>query len=122
MKNIRFRAWCRNAKCIKKVISMFFDDFGNISSVLLDECEDIEDTEDVEIMQYTGLKDKNGKEIYEGDIFRDSLGYMAVVEWDNDNGRFLGFTFGNERKIIYVGKEPKVEVIGNIHENPALLK
>lgn len=72
--------------------------------------------------QCTSLKDKNGKEIYEGDIIKISLGWKALVEWDVDNGRFLGFTIGNEQKIVYVGREPKAEVIGNIYENPELLK
>ncbi|MDD4239684.1 MAG: YopX family protein, partial [Desulfotomaculaceae bacterium] len=63
----------------------------------------------------------NGKEIYEGDIFRSSLGVVAVVEWERE-GRFLGFTVGSERKIVYINREPAVEVIGTIHENSDLLK
>lgn len=71
--------------------------------------------------QFTGLTDKNGKKIFEGDICKDSLGIIFAVEWDNANGRFLGFTIG-DRSISYVGKEPSVEVIGNIHDNPELLE
>lgn len=70
--------------------------------------------------QFTGLKDKNGKEIYEDDIFISRGLFMAVVEWEKE-GRFLGFTIGGERKIIYVNREPKVEVIGNIYDNPELM-
>lgn len=78
--------------------------------------------------QYTGLKDKNGKMIFEGDIFRTAFpDCMAVVTWDAECARFIGYTLGNERKIVYVGRVDKhnrsaVEVIGNIHDNPELLK
>ena len=74
------------------------------------------------IMQFTGLLDKNGKEIYEGDIFKTRSGVVAVVEYDEKNSRFLGWTVERERKIVYVGRGPAVEVIGNIHENPELLE
>ena len=79
--------------------------------------------------QYTGLTDKNGKKIFEGDIckFNEPFGRsgmtLFVVEWDNVNARVLGFTIGGiGRYMVYVGREPKCEVIGNIHDNPELLK
>lgn len=72
-----------------------------------------------ELMQYTGMNDKNGKEIYDGDIVYSQRGYKFVVEW-TDDGRFLGRTAN--RSIAYVGQEPAVEVIGNIHDNPELMR
>lgn len=73
--------------------------------------------------QYTGLTDKNGTKIFEGDFCKDSLGHVFVVEWDAKNARFIGYAKTNgERYIIYIGREPKVEIIGNIHDNPDISK
>lgn len=71
--------------------------------------------------QFTGLT-ANGKKIFEGDILKCSDGTTCIVEWDNENARFLGFSIGKCRSIAYVGREPKSEVIGNIHDNPELLE
>lgn len=78
-----------------------------------------------ELEQYTGLKAKNGKEIYEGDIVRYTTEYygkkrehLRVVEWeewDSDD-------FGEPHNIGYRNLSGYEEVIGNIHENPELLE
>ena len=70
------------------------------------------------LMRFTGLKDKNGVEIYEGDMFEDERKWRAVVQWDEENARFLGVGSGF---VSYVGKVPSVKVIGNIYETPELL-
>lgn len=72
--------------------------------------------------QYTGLNDKNGNEIYEGDVCEDTRGFRFVVGWDDD-ARFLGRGIGAQQEYIrYVGQEPAVKIIGNIYDNPELVK
>lgn len=71
--------------------------------------------------QYTGLNDTNSQEIYEGDIFQAGyFGGVDVVMWDNENTRYIGRS--PQGCISYVGREPAVKIIGNIHDNPELLK
>ena len=91
--------------------------------------------------QFTGLKDKNGKEIYEGDIiyseFADGSNCMFLVGWNNKLSCFgimdeygyqskqLGYDFPefDNRLFIEVLKNSKIfKIIGNIYDNPELLK
>jgi hypothetical protein len=73
---------------------------------------------------FTGLKDKNGTEIYEGDILKDASGWVYEVRWDDENGRFLGYHSKprGDTYVCYVGREPPSEIIGNIHDNSELLE
>ena len=73
------------------------------------------------IMQWTQLKDKNGKEIYEGDIvYVICEDGNAVIEWDEDSAKFsIKFDDWIADFDWYSGKD--LEVIGNIYENPELL-
>lgn len=65
-----------------------------------------------ELMQFIGLKDKNRKEIYEDDIVKNPQGGTFLVEW-SDKGACWQLLGWNEKDL---------EVIGNLHENPELLK
>jgi len=82
------------------------------------------------VCQYIGLKDKNGIEIYEDDIVRGEKGIIAVVKWeeDIDCDRYwmtaAGFLIDLDDHEYGVddAKTDKIEVIGNIYDNPELLK
>lgn len=76
------------------------------------------DEETWKVMQYTGLKDKNGKEIYEGDVINLYPNRIRVVEYSEPNGAFM--ERGGSLNQLHSGEE--MEVIGNIYENPELLQ
>ena len=72
--------------------------------------------------QYTGRKDKNGKDVYEADILTDKFGSMGVVEW-RDSGFVVNF---GDTDIFDLsgcfGDSYQMWVVGNIHDNADLIK
>lgn len=80
------------------------------------------DCNDCELMQFTGLNDKNGKEIYEGDILREDRGSIGKVIFINGafkcqmtHSKYAPWQIYHKKHKFYF------EIIGNIYENPELL-
>ena len=125
----KFRVWMKSLKWMCDVTNISFD------SKFVDICQQ-GDTErytemsvefdEIELMQSTRLKDKNGKEIFEGDIL-DYKGRKALVRWHSSYASFI-YRFVDEPhkrnaewKPLYLAYM-KCEIIGNIYDNPELLE
>ena len=124
MREIKFRAWdIKNKGWISTcnmVMSLDGREFGwNFG------CEPLKviGKNEFNLMQFTGLLDKQGKEIYEGDIIEYDGGFDdAIAVIDFLDGCFV-ICEKREGKVIKLLKDDKeIEVIGNIYENPELLK
>lgn len=130
MKEIKFRAWA----CYSK--KMFYPDSDDGWEIKNGKIQKLPNTI---LMQYTGLKDKNGNEIYEGDIifninsfgcicgngeYMDNIPNKRIIIWDENDSKFCfdfldknmrgekcsGYCFCKTNQKIF-------EIIGNIHEN-----
>ena len=116
MKEIKFRAW--NA-LNKKML-----DWGDIFHLPAWEIfPGTPEQRPFNIMQYTGMEDKNGREIYEGDIIKyddvNGEAHTQVIRYDDENGAFCC----DRRALVdHFDCMWEAEVIGNIYENPELLK
>jgi len=113
-REIKFRAWNKGTK---DMISWEQDVKKTFQSRLeLPECI---------LMQFTGLKDKNGKEIFEGDIIKNVLGDVYCVEFITFNSGFyyckINLKIPNISQLHETASKG-MEVIGNKFENPELLK
>jgi uncharacterized phage protein (TIGR01671 family) len=119
MKNreIKFRAW--NLDSEKMIL---WDKLASLRYAI--------ENERTVMMQYTGLKDKNGKEIYEGDIIKQGDNpecWFAPRAVEFKNGSWMGGEiriYVDQDKYDYQGRvnQNEWEVIGNIWENPELIK
>ena len=119
MREIKFRVWDKNDKkwhIQYPNCSSFFDVYkvGGFG------CKS--EGGDYILMQYTGLKDKNGVEIYEGDVVREDSPPHHCGEIKYDGGAFYisGITDGYS-ELCHILVDDFWEIIGNVHENPELL-
>ena len=124
MREIKFRAFIKSSKKIidvewidfkNKQITYNSIDFGGFGIV------DHSSFEDIELIEITGLKDKNGREIYEGDIVR-ILDDEETNEGWNEEVIFHRSCYMAGDENLLVNVYFRSEVIGNIYENPELLE
>lgn len=117
-RDLKFRAWCAKYKMMtpSEELTSLEAFFRNV--------------EDDIIMQWTGLVDKTGRDIYEGDVLASAGGHTRLVSFQADNGSFcmahlnqLNLPWANPWQPMqqeYL-KEFEHEVVGNVFENPELI-
>ena len=123
----KFRVWMKSLKWMCDVTNISFDSkFVDICQQGdTERCTEISvEFDEIKLMQSTGLKDKNGKEIFEGDIV-DYKGRKALVSWHGSYASFI-YRFVDELQKRNAEWNPlylaymRCEVIGNIYEDPEL--
>ena len=118
MREIKFRAWDKGLKVMNKQYmwgGRYLIEHGQDLGCVLG------NTDRFEIMQYTGLKDKNGKEIYEGDIVRTALYGLRDCEVVFMKAGFYLLLDTGIGTNLYPMSDVGMEIIGNIYETPELL-
>jgi uncharacterized phage protein (TIGR01671 family) len=132
VREIKFRVWDKLYKIMREVLSIDFEKQKVICPPRGHEFSEWYNQHlsfnEVLLMQYTGLKDKNGKEIYEGDIVEtvtasgNPFGTIDVVRCQDGGFKLVDET--DSLLPIYIGDKEviSIEVIGNIYENPELIE
>ena len=116
MRELKFRAWDKEIK--RMTNDVYFHEFTNINDQFQDD--------ELEFMQFTGLKDKNGVQIYDGDIIKSNSQKPAIFKIEFIEGGFCATQNDHDCPIdinhFYPSNGCMIEVIGNIYDTPHLLQ
>lgn len=137
MREFKFRAWDKEFKVMLDGFSERSERFCIWSDGVVDECG-VDKTNKWIVMQYTGLKDENGKEIFEGDIVIYTRYFKTINPKECSTEEKTLILEYSEEEIVYqllylsgcyfsrlgdiISEKYTLEVIGNIYENPKLLE
>ena len=132
MREIKFRIWHKEDKIMIYLDRQWLcDEYSSIAwGSSKEEYDGIgrlpsypsEDLTQYEVMQYTGLKDKNGKDIYEGDILDSPTNKGMEVMWSDKGKWIVDYKIDKPFSSLYKHKtEQRCWIQGNIHENSELL-
>ena len=121
MKEIKYRAYSKRTKKVYHVLAIFFyQKVVKLSKICGSGISFLEQLDDVVLMQYTGIKDKDGIEIFEGDIVRYFRNELAVIVYRDGGVDIRSLSWGDceplQRRL------GEIEVIGNIYQNNDLLE
>ena len=131
MREIKFRAWLENEILSHEDLVDMDQETHAIYTCITNEQQE----DDVVYMQYTGLKDVNGKEIYEGDVLQFLKGQTLIVHYNENTasfganyilhrdeyGQLIGGWIGGARLDKQTIEHEGVVIIGNAYKNPELL-
>ena len=131
---IKFRAWDKRSETYLYNVQDAYDTMSGF--VKYDDGEDAEydeecfggflDDERYDVEQFIGLKDVNGKSIYEGDIIKSTYKYaqpkVSQIIIENGNSYILGEDLATGNEMLVSDHIREIQVIGNIHTNPELLE
>ena len=118
-REIKFRAWDKRHNSMEYINDLYWFEENGI--------HDFNDDNYI-FMQNTGLKDKNGKEIYDSDIVKVTWGSGKIVFYEGKYCESLGYHYLRDTKnkedddIICIYDYSQMDVIGNVFDNPELLK
>lgn len=121
-REIKFRVWRPFKKAIEPVTLLMWGDIitnGALRQICTPE-SDLDATSQVVLMQFAGLLDKNGNEIYEGDVISHSSELLMQVVYEINAFKFIGIKDKEQKISLITNDNEYVEILGNIYEHPHL--